>query len=487
MNLPIHNFAWIDTQVFQNRYEKSTCALVAIRRVLAKNNILNGQEKEFLCIYDSLAEIDSKPFTLVWSDPTAYYWTTIAYELLKSYLTNTSLSSFAQNYCDAIGKQDSSQALIYHLSQFKKFAIAFHYLAGTDCLFEEAFIPNLPLAIAGTNLFLEGKKSIKIHGLVKGKLKVSYQDKEGWLELASGKSWQNESLQVKECPIVTHQDCQIKLQSSTFNLLGVEDGKSVVKAGIDFQKQHSVVVKEALTLLENYHPRTFGQIRDFLQIIAFKPKQASTYNNLSHSDLPGSLICSSVKNAYELADTLIHEFHHNRLFFIEEFSSLLMDTDSQNNQEIYYSPWRNDLRPIKGLFHAVYVYISVCEFWLSIYQQNKVSPRELEFASSELMHNLMRLKIGVIQLEKYANFTQLGNEFFKELQTNISSLDTIISQLPLSINIPIVMSDEDSTLVNQYHKSNDKQATVKDFILYHLNSFDINKQCENIGKELLKQ
>lgn len=48
-----------------------------------------------------------------------------------------------------------------------------------------------------------------------------------------------------------------------------------------------------------------------------------------------------------MADALIHEYFHNRLFFILDRNEILANADNNEGEEAgeFYSPWRDDLRP----------------------------------------------------------------------------------------------------------------------------------------------
>jgi len=55
-----------------------------------------------------------------------------------------------------------------------------------------------------------------------------------------------------------------------------------------------------------------------MRVIAFNSPTEGSFPNVSFSDLPGAFILSAVREPYWLADALIHELLHNRLFFINE-------------------------------------------------------------------------------------------------------------------------------------------------------------------------
>ena len=57
----------------------------------------------------------------------------------------------------------------------------------------------------------------------------------------------------------------------------------------------------------------------------------------------GAFIVGFVANPWELADTLIHEMSHGRLFALEDAGSLFDEAACDPlGDERYYSPWRDD-------------------------------------------------------------------------------------------------------------------------------------------------
>jgi hypothetical protein len=53
----------------------------------------------------------------------------------------------------------------------------------------------------------------------------------------------------------------------------------------------------------------------------------------------------------EFMDLLCHEYHHLKLFRVQEFFPMTQPSDIQ-----VATPWRTDKRSIDGLFHGIYVF-----------------------------------------------------------------------------------------------------------------------------------
>ena len=55
----------------------------------------------------------------------------------------------------------------------------------------------------------------------------------------------------------------------------------------------------------------------------------------------------------------MHEFQHVKLGAILDLYDLCDPAD----RELYYAPWREDMRPLEGLLQGTYAHLAVCEYW----------------------------------------------------------------------------------------------------------------------------
>lgn len=471
---------WTDTTLFHSRYEKSSCALVAIKQALERNQVLDGREREFLILYEGISELHSEHFTRVWSDPTTHFWVRVAYELVRNCLTGYQLSPFAQDYCNVLGQHDPKEALAIHLADFKKFVLAARHLAGKDCIFSQPFKVRLPLALPGTRLSLDGHDSVSINALINGRISVSHSGRTESLPLIPGSSSDSQSFIIRECPVVSHNDYELPLQPHSFNIPGLDYAQPALEADFAYQEEHISLVKEALILVERYQPQIYEQFRDFLRLLTLKPIRAGSFTNISNSDLPGAFVCSVVCEPFEFADTLIHEFHHNRLFLIEEISPLLIDTDTLLSDSSYYSPWRDDLRPLRGLLHALYVYLPVCRFWLEVYRGGEVSGSRLDYVRAQIIRISLQLKIAVHQLVCYGQFTEFGRTLFAELKQDVARIHAAVEASTLATDVPAIVCCEDGSFVKEISKSTGQPTSVHKSLLKHIQDFDLRQQCNGI-------
>jgi hypothetical protein len=110
---------------------------------------------------------------------------------------------------------------------------------------------------------------------------------------------------------------------------------------------HVEHISRSLGLIKTYSPDSFELFCQFTKrIIPIKQKEFVSY---SLQSLPGhSFINLYHRDELDLLDDLLHENgHHHLNHYLILGNPLREDPD-----QIYYSPWRRSLRPIRGIYHA---------------------------------------------------------------------------------------------------------------------------------------
>lgn len=126
------------------------------------------------------------------------------------------------------------------------------------------------------------------------------------------------------------------------------------------------VLEDAFEIIRNWRPALADEMRKASHAVQFiRDPAASPDKIVSFSDnsVPGTLYVSVLQreeliSPYDLADSLIHEHRHQKLYLLERISPTVLPTTMK-----VVSPWREDLRPPSGLFHAVFVFVELRRFW----------------------------------------------------------------------------------------------------------------------------
>jgi hypothetical protein len=179
-----------------------------------------------------------------------------------------------------------------------------------------------------------------------------------------------------------------------------------------------------------------------------------------------------------MADALIHELLHNRLFFIIERNEILETGGNDDDDGEFYSPWRDDPRPLGGLLHAVYVYTGVCKFWLSVCESGETSGIRREYVEDQAVRAVLDLKVGIDQLRRYGTFTEIGDDLFKQMEREVDELWTSARALKLSPSNPAAIARGDGEVVPFGFGKDGQRLSILETVVAHAEQHDTHRQVD---------
>lgn len=98
---------------------------------------------------------------------------------------------------------------------------------------------------------------------------------------------------------------------------------------------------------------------------------AETDISYSHPDIPFSIFFSLCEDKSDIADirvaeSILHEAMHLKLTLIEHIIPLV----KPYSKEVYFSPWRSENRPIRGVLHGLFVFRAIYDFYILLQKKN---------------------------------------------------------------------------------------------------------------------
>ncbi len=448
------------------RHEKSAAVLVAIAQVLGETEEPSPEQQEFLSIYQWLANLPPALFQTVWQDPSCYHWAIISFELMMADAGAAPLSGLAARYRDVVAPHDPESALHTSLHEIRLFAAACASIARQDILFAQPLHLDLPRTLPGTGYSLAGTGTIVLHGFASGALRVSTPDGDVQDLLPDQPL---DFVALLNDPKVEFEGAILWLQPSLFNLPSLEpEIRAISHFPRESQSCAAEPLSEALELIEKYAPDVFSAFREQPLIVAVKHPDQADFSNISHSILPGAFIITFVANGPELADAIIHEFHHGLLFALEEDGPFMepQPYDPQNDCR-FYSPWRDDPRPLHGILHALYVFGPVAQFWMELYRDS-AQPEEMRtYALSQLHAITLRQLLAVDELERHAVFTPIGQRLFEQLRANTLALRCSAEDIAGCNEVPALCCLIDGRIEVRRDPINQEPLNVGEWIRQH--------------------
>lgn len=161
---------------------------------------------------------------------------------------------------------------------------------------------------------------------------------------------------------------------------------------------------QALKLIGQFDEALAAEIRLLSPEIQFvRDMSAHPDKIVSFSDdvVPGALYIglgnrSGAVDIYELADSLIHEHRHQKLYLLGRQVELVAA-----DRPLVASPWREEPRPPSGLLHAAWVFVELLRFWRYVDQHSAQDVRAraaVQIATTEQRLNKAWQTLATVQL-----------------------------------------------------------------------------------------
>lgn len=158
------------------------------------------------------------------------------------------------------------------------------------------------------------------------------------------------------------------------------DGKDLklMTSSMKEMKSFSHRIEVALKIIRKFSPTSWDRFSAFTEvIIPIKEPELVSY---SHQDLPGySMINLYHRDFVDLMDDLLHENGHHHLNYYLNLGKLI-DEPVDN---IYYSPWRRTLRPLRGVYHAYFTFFWAFKLFADLTRSIDINSSLYAFSSAE--------------------------------------------------------------------------------------------------------
>ena len=115
------------------------------------------------------------------------------------------------------------------------------------------------------------------------------------------------------------------------------------------------------------------------------------------------------KTILDLADDLLHEAAHHRLHALEDRAPLFAPARPEDEEVRYFSPWRRELRPLRGIYHAAYTFSFRAELFRRLVRNAhatgdrvgalRLPEKRLRWIADEARNERRQVLRGVLDLE----------------------------------------------------------------------------------------
>tara|TARA_R110000868_G_scaffold100129_1_gene275438 strand:+ start:30 stop:1394 length:1365 start_codon:yes stop_codon:yes gene_type:complete len=193
------------------------------------------------------------------------------------------------------------------------------------------------------------------------------------------------------------------------------DDKSVPIKGSTPELDHAIdahidQLTNAVSVIKDCSPRCYEALKIFTESIILIDEPGIVSYSLQ--SLPGySNINVAERDFVDLIDDLVHENGHHILNAVLNAEELIEEDDDK----IFWSPWRQALRPIRGMYHGYLTFFWAFALFKDIY---KAAPSSLnkdqhEKAQLRFVEEFLMLKFCRDQLEHALRMGKINNEGMK--------------------------------------------------------------------------
>lgn len=200
---------------------------------------------------------------------------------------------------------------------------------------------------------------------------------------------------------------------SRINIRGREHLPRVSNENKELILKQIQVIEKALAYIKVFDDsieRYFKEIQN-----SFVPLQApeGALPSSSNSSIDTMFWYSVTDEPLLMAEMIIHEYSHQRLFRLQDTDPLLNPAIHGSGWEKceIYSPWRDDPRPINGVFHGFIVFTEASRFWMALIKKGGLNQVELEISKRRMAMLVLQLNHARESLRQ-CKFTPQGEIVF---------------------------------------------------------------------------
>lgn len=148
-------------------------------------------------------------------------------------------------------------------------------------------------------------------------------------------------------------------------------------------------------------------------IVPLSPSRGLVASSSSSSF--GSIIVATPDSAAALAEILVHELQHSKLNAVLDLVRL-----EENASQLRYAPWRGDPRPLPGLLHGIYAFMTVTEFW----RRQRGADADRRHADFKFLFHREQVRQAVQAVDAAPELTEFGTRLVAAVRARLGACET---------------------------------------------------------------
>lgn len=376
--------------------------------------------------FQKLKQLKTGAILKSWSTPGGYHWCAVTQEFLDVLVHGTAPSAMLDHYLTFL-ETNLHDGFVKHLHDLGRFLIAASLIAQKPVTFDHPVTLQLPSTLPGTGIALTpasgGRRDYAVWAL-------SQQAVDALARLPHG--------ETIECSMFiangTALPVALKLpqwvgQRGTLVVDGFEPCLNLPSVepyprihSVQQMEQFDVVQRRAFDHLDAFDPELLAELSSVVGSVTLMDTSSvdAEMCSGSASAMFGACFFAVTDEPLYVAEMLLHEFCHNKLRLLQDFVNLLIP--EQLGPARFYSPWRDDPRPIDGILHGLFVFSTIARFWLSIEAQPHSSLEARQLARRRAATLGFQLDYALAEFSANAPLTPAGESYLASMSQNIAHI-----------------------------------------------------------------
>lgn len=185
----------------------------------------------------------------------------------------------------------------------------------------------------------------------------------------------------------------------------------------------------ATDLMRRHHPDLAAEISAVVSsLVPISSPDPGKSLSVTAPEFWGAIQCT-LDPAPMMGEVLVHEYRHNLLHILNDMDPLFEKGSPSGDK--FYSPWRDDARPLTGILHALFTFLGVVLYYAALLKGDDLTSQNRRAASRRLAAHTVRLSIAADEFEQ-AHLTEFGRGLFDGIRSGIGQSAILLKDLDRS-------------------------------------------------------
>jgi HEXXH motif-containing protein len=194
------------------------------------------------------------------------------------------------------------------------------------------------------------------------------------------------------------------------------------------RERFSASLSRALGHISQRDPSLHAEMTDLVSsLIPLENSLKHGSVSSSYVNLRGAICLSHSEDALLQAETLIHEFCHQKMNQLLTVEPILRP--GQGGQ-VFFSPWRPDARRLRGLILGAHAFLNVAAYLVKSLSEGEYSSKDRVAVMTNVSRRLFEVDDALRTVAGYADLTDFGRRFILGMTRELTLLFHAVQWFP---------------------------------------------------------